>query len=371
MGSCHREGTFETRAANIPDGQNFNRKSMSRLALESSAVQYPLVCHAVDAGWEFVPETDALARRRGEEGMFFYEELEKALLRFNPGVITPDNVASVISSIEAVPPTMEGNRQLLEWMRGRKTVFVPTEKRSRNVTVIDFENPLETGRNVFQVTIEWSFRKHWKKGNRPDVVFLINGVPVALVECKNPKLRNAMEKALVQLRRYELETPEMMVSPQVFNITHLIEYFYGVTWSYERKGLSNWKQELKTLPSVHYAADPPPPPPVYGDNPSDDLSMAAEAPTPPPSYGHQVKSFFDRRRFLDLLGEWIVFFVKDDELKKTVLAQHQSRAAAKVVERCLDPDKTRGLIWHTQGSGKTFTMITAARLLLEGKQPPA
>lgn len=343
---------------------------MSSLALEASTVQYPLVRHAVDAGWEFVSDTDALGKRRGEEGLFFYEELAAALLRLNPGVVTPENVASVITAMEAVPPTMEGNRQLLDWVRGKKTVFVPSEKRSLNVAVVDFEHPLEPGRNVFQVTVEWAFRKHWKKGNRPDVVFLVNGVPVALVECKNPKLRNAMEKALVQLRRYEMETPEMMVAPQVFNITHLIEYFYGVTWTYEGKGVFNWKHQLTAMKGGSYASISPMSSAIYAEYPAEELPLVAETPAPPPSYGEQVKSFFDRERFLLLLGEWIVFFVKDDDLKKTVLGQHQTRAAIKVVNRCLDPEKTRGLVWHTQGSGKTFTMITAARLLLEGKVVP-
>src|SRR5262245_19662338 len=66
-----------------------------------------------------------------------------------------------------------------------------------------------------------------------------------------------------------------------------------------------------------------------------------------------------------MLKEWILFYVKDDELEKTVLRQHQTRAAVKVVQRCADPAKRTGLVWHTQGSGKTFTLITAARLILE------
>jgi len=192
---------------------------------------------------------------------------------------------------------------------------------------------------------------------------------MALVECKNPKLRNAMEKALVQLRRYELETPEMMTAPQVFNITHLIEYFYGVTWNYGRKSIFNWKHHLAEIKAAA-SAGPTPVSTVYSETGFGETALIA-AETPPPTYGEQVKSFFDRGRFVMLLKEWILFFVKDDELKKTVLRQHQTRAAEKVVARCLDSDKTRGLVWHTQGSGKTFTMITAARLLLEGKAPGA
>ena len=68
-----------------------------------------------------------------------------------------------------------------------------------------------------------------------------------------------------------------------------------------------------------------------------------------------------------MLKEWILFYVKDDELHKTILRQHQTRAIEKVIERCADKKKKTGLIWHTQGSGKTFTMITAARQLLENK----
>ncbi|MEK6655287.1 MAG: DEAD/DEAH box helicase family protein, partial [Thermodesulfobacteriota bacterium] len=62
-----------------------------------------------------------------------------------------------------------------------------------------------------------------------------------------------------------------------------------------------------------------------------------------------------------------MFYIKDDELQKTILSQHQARAIEKIVQRCADENKKTGLIWHTQGSGKTFTMITAAQQILENK----
>lgn len=346
---------------------------MINLALEAATVQFPLVRHAVDAGWTFVSEDEALARRGGEGGLFFNDELRAALLRLNPGVVTVENVASVLAEIEAAPPTIEGNKQLLEWLRGQRTTFVPSERRSRNVRLIDFDTPLAPGRNIFHVTVEWAFRQQLKKGNRPDVMFLVNGVPVALVECKNPKLKGAMEKALVQLRRYEKETPEMLVSPQVFNITHLIEYFYGVTWNTERKDIFNWRHNFAAakagLGTTYAQKESTPLHTTDGERASEALPLAADDATGerPPSYAEQVRTFFDRERFLTLLREWILFYTKDDDLKKTVLRQHQTRAIEKVVVRCRDPQKTRGLVWHTQGSGKTFTMITAARLLLAGQ----
>jgi type I restriction enzyme R subunit len=298
------------------------------LANEAGTVQFPLVKHAAEVGWTIVPETDALTKRGGEAGLFFYKELEDALLRLNPGIVTPDNVQAIIQRMESVPNTIEGNREILEWLRGNRTVFVESEKRHRNVALIDFR---DIARNEYQVTYEWTFRALNKKGNRADVVFLINGIPVAIVENKNPALPDAMERAITQLRRYQLETPELLTMPQVFNVTHLVEYFYGVTWNYARKNIFKWKEQ------------------------------------PEETYKRAVYSFFGHCAFLAMLKEWVLFFLKDDELQKTVLRQHQTRAAVKVVERCGDPKKKTGLVWHTQGSGKTFTLITAARLILEDK----
>jgi type I restriction enzyme R subunit len=68
------------------------------------------------------------------------------------------------------------------------------------------------------------------------------------------------------------------------------------------------------------------------------------------------------------LGHWILFYVEDGETRKSVLRQHQRTAIGKIVARCEDTGKKRGLVWHTQGSGKTFTLLTAARLILEEKE---
>lgn len=295
---------------------------------ELSNVQIPFVRHAEGVGWEIVSPEVSLGKRGGAAGLFYYPELEAALLRLNPGVVTPENVQSVIQELDALPSTMQGNRDMLEWLRGSRTIAVPQEKRRRNVALIDYA---DVDKNSFQVTYEWEYTPRARKGNRADVVFLVNGIPVAIVENKNPKIGDAMERAIKQLRRYEMETPEMLASAQVFNVTHLIDYLYGVTWNYSRKNVFVWKEKRSE------------------------------------TFQEAVQSFFRKPTFLRMLKDWILFYVKDDELQKTILRQHQTRAAVKVVERCADPKKQRGLIWHTQGSGKTFTLITAARLVLEDR----
>ena len=75
------------------------------LANEAGTVQFPLVKHAAEICWKVVSDTEALRRRGGEAGLFFYKELEDALLRLNPGIVTPDNVQAIIQRMESVPNT--------------------------------------------------------------------------------------------------------------------------------------------------------------------------------------------------------------------------------------------------------------------------
>src|SRR5205823_13565789 len=78
-----------------------------------------------------------------------------------------------------------------------------------------------------------------------------------------------------------------------------------------------------------------------------------------------VKHFLAPDRIVRVLHDYVKFVRKEDELSKIVLAPHQMRAVERSVGRTRDEKKSRGLIWHTQGSGKTHTMITIARRLTE------
>lgn len=300
------------------------------LGSERTTVQDPLIGYAVEIGWVYLSPEQALTLRRGESGTLLYPLLADKLITLNPGIVTVENVDQVIGKIEGVRNNIEGNYEVLAWLRGERSIFVESEKCQKNVTVIDFEHPAN---NAFHVTDEWHFTNgihQWdKKANRPDVIFLINGIPVAIIETKSARKAEGIADGFAQVQRYHRETPEMLTAPQVFNVTHLIDFYYGVTWNSDRKDFFNWKDEEKG------------------------------------NFEKKVKRFFARERFLKILGEWIVFYKKDDELRKIVLRQHQTRAVEKVIERALDPEKRTGLIWHTQGSGKTFTMIKVAEQILE------
>ena len=302
---------------------------------ERDAVQNPMLRYADEIGWESISASQAMQMRGGDANLYFADVLDSQLLKLNGEVLDEDRCKEIPRQLKLLNSTREGNRESLAWLRGERSIFVPSQDRERNVTLIDFDTPDD---NLFHVTDEWRQRNAVYR-NRADVVFLINGIPVAVVETKSTHKRDGLAEGVDQIRRYHRETPEMFTTAQLFGVTQLLDFFYGVTWNTSRKNLFNWK--------------------------ADD----------PASYEDKVKTFFDPARFLKTLRESIIFLSKDDELTKVVLRQHQTRAVEQVIERVHDPTKRRGLIWHTQGSGKTLTMITiASRLLRRGggkrKNPP-
>ncbi len=295
---------------------------------EAKSVQFPMVKHASAVGWEQLTPEEAEGMRRGRANMLFPEVLENKLREFNPW-LTEDQARAIVESIEAVPATIEGNREVLRWLRGERQWSDENEQRHRPVQVVDYAFP---DKNALHVTWEWKVEPPSRaKGNRADVMFVLNGIPVTIVEHKNPKDRDALTKAVTQLRRYEKETPELLTQAQLHNETHLIDYWYGVTWNVNRRMLFKWKH------------------------------------TSDESYRDAVQAFFEPRDFLRTLREWVLFYAEDGETRKSVLREHQRGAVDAVVERCADATKNRGLIWHTQGSGKTFTLLTAAQLILSQK----
>jgi type I restriction enzyme R subunit len=295
------------------------------LGSERKAVQNPLIRYATEVGWTYVGPDEALRLRRGRESAVFHDVLVAQLQRLNPGVVDERAAGEIISRLVHVRPHIEGNLQAWEFLNGLRAVFVEAERRERNVRFLDTQN---VENNTFHVTDEFSFT-NGTHTIRPDVVFLINGVPILIVETKAATELEGIAKALDQIRRYHREGPELLSILQLHSLTHLVQYYYGATWNLERKGLFNWRDEQA------------------GD------------------FETLIKTFVEPHRILRVLTEFILFVRVDGELSKAVLRPHQMRAAERVVQRARDPKKRRGLVWHTQGSGKTYTMITVAKRLID------
>ena len=206
---------------------------------ERHTVQNPLLRYATEVGWTYLSPEEALRLRRGETGLVLHEVLVRQLQRLNPGVVDAQKAEEVIRRLLQVPPSIEGNLEAWEFLKGLKTVFVEAERRERNIRFLD---PVNVEVNTFHVTEEFRF-SNGTYTIRPDVVFLVNGIPVLIVETKAATRLEGIAEALEQIRRYHREGPELMALLQLFNLTHLVQYYYGATWNLSRKALFNWRDE--------------------------------------------------------------------------------------------------------------------------------
>ena len=319
---------------------------------EHRTVQEPMTRYSTHVNWVELTQQEADLLRKGTNGLLLYDVFLNQVQRLNPGVVDLNEAQALADRLTRVRANIQGNLEAWEYLRGHKTVFVPAEKRERNVRLIDFD---QWENNIFHVTQELRYTGG-RKPIRIDIAYFVNGIPILLVETKAAHKRDALSAALKQVRRYHDQGAPMLALMQLFAITHLVRFYYGPTWNTERKALINWRTSIGT--------------PREGDQPA----------APPQQHGHGacpdfetlVKDFVHPARVVRVLRDFILFVHRDGELTKVVLRPHQMRAVEKVLQRAEEAvqppsdhkPKRRGLIWHTQGSGKTFTMITIARRLL-------
>ena len=298
---------------------------------EHKTVQARLLKYAEAIGWTFVPREQAEQRRGGTPAsaplsLFFDDLLDAKVREFNPRYTEAED--TLLGQFRHLHTDIYGNREFVERLRNRGKFLDHEENRERDLILIDYNDPT---RNVYEVTEEWAFH-NGRYSTREDVVFLINGIPVLVIECKNATKDEAIALGVDQIRRYHRETPELFISQQLFTAIDAIGFSYGVSWNTVRRNIFNWK---------------------------DAEAGRLEA---------KVKSFCAIPQVLAFLKDYIIFAEKDEELNKYILRQHQTGAVDATVGRALAPDRTRGLVWHTQGSGKTFTMIKAAERLFRAPE---
>jgi type I restriction enzyme R subunit len=314
---------------------------MAKKPGEHKTVQARILEYAQQVGWTYVSREESESRR-GFDGdavtahdkarpasLFFGDLLFTKVQEFNPRYQEAEG--AIIGALQTLTTDVFGNRDCLSYLRNERKFFDADEQRELDLVLIDYE---DMGRvpddrwNTYEVTEEFVVRND-SYGTREDVVFLINGIPVLVIECKNATKTEAIALGVDQIRRYHNETPEVMVPEMIFTATEAIGFSYGVTWSLARRSIFNWKNaEVGNLEA-------------------------------------KIKSFCDIPTVLRFLRDFILFAEKDEELQKIILRQHQTTAVERVVERALDNHRSRGLVWHTQGSGKTYTMIKAAELLFK------
>lgn len=197
------------------------------------------------------------------------------------------------------------------------------------VWIVDFE---KTDNNDWLAVNQFTVVEG-QSNRRPDVVVFLNGLPLGVIELKNPADENATTKdAFNQLQTYKKEVPSLFPYSEIFVVSDGIEARAGtLTADWE------WFLPWRT---------------IEGED---------VAPKGLPELEVLIKGIFEKRRFLDLIRYFIVFEVDGPEIAKKMAVYHQFHAVNKAIEctvKAAAPygDKRVGVVWHTQGSGKSLTM---------------
>lgn len=289
---------------------------------EYRLVEKPALDALAALGWQVLSPAQALAMREEENRAILKPVLIDALRDLNG--IGAGDAEAIYNDLATLSDNEDWQRKL----RGGYSRRLTGENRDSPITLIDFK---DTCRNRFHVTSQ--FRVASQRPRIPDVVLFVNGIPLVVIEAKSPlKATARAEEAFEQIKQYERDIPRLFASNAFNIVTDGMATLYGATGS----------------PSQFYApwADAwPHTPGDFPDNLSKDLWCLCE-----PS------------RLLDLLAHFIVFEVDPETGKKIkkVCRYQQFRAVNKAVERVVAGEHRKGLIWHTQGSGKSLTMVFLA-----------
>ncbi|GJE45889.1 type I restriction endonuclease subunit R [Methylobacterium soli] len=224
--------------------------------------------------------------------------------------------------------TLSDNEEWQRKLRGAYSRRLTGDARDRPIVLIDFKNP---DRNSYHIVCQ--FRVSAQRSRVPDIVVFVNGIPIVVIEAKSPlKTSNTAEEAFEQIKQYERDIPRLFGSNAFNLITDGITTLYGATGA-----------------SSQFYAPWPDAWPRSREDFADDLAK-------------DLWCLLEPARLLDLLAHFIVFET-DPETKKTVkkvCRYQQFRAVNKAVARVADGQLKKGLIWHTQGSGKSLTMVFLA-----------
>lgn len=340
----------------------------------------------VAMGYQYISCEDALKQRGGDAGNFILTdvaalklmEINEYEVNGNKYKFSEKDVRDAIDELEHVQyegliDTAQKIYNTIMPTSGGKTIKVNVggKNASKNFRFIDFENPEN---NSFHVTAE--FVASGKQNIRPDIVCFVNGIPFAVIE--NKKSSVAVKEALDQMNRNQ--GPEFC--PKLFTYTQLLVGTNGKELQYGTTGTPNkfyavWKEKGVSIEDVNERTKS-----LIGQKVSDDVYTQILTDLNGYTAGHKQKTdrlpteqdrgitaLFEPARLLDLTKNYILF---DAGVKK--LSRYQQYFAIhKMLKRVDEIETTEkgitrrkgGLVWHTQGSGKSLTMVMFVKALIE------
>jgi len=295
-------------------------------------------------GYRFAEGADLLGEREGgsERQVILRDTLARKLRQIN-GDIADATVAEAIRALE--PPgagsLIEINQQLHTLLSRWATIEVRTAEGSvgRSVRYIDFDNPEN---NDFLVAEEFTVRGPDGR-KRADLVIFVNGIPVVVIECKEPGNRNGIAEAVGDLRTYQEEIPRLFYTAHFTIALKGTDARYGTVGT-EVKYYRKWEDPFPIA--------------------KDDLGKMIGR--PPLNQDFLLAGLLSKANLLEMLRTFVVFDTDGGRVVKKVARYQQYQAVNLAMERILDQRDNRplrergGTIWHTQGSGKSLTMLWLA-----------
>ena len=217
--------------------------------------------------------------------------------------------------------------------------FLDGEERSAIVYLADYQKPEN---NSFIIANQWTFIENSNK--RPDIILFLNGLPVVLVELKSPSREETdASEAYRQLRNYMQEIPSMFVYNAICVMSDQLTSKAGTITSGEDRFME-WKTKDGDYENTQYA-----------------------------QFDTFFEGIFQKERLLDIIKNFICFSNEGINSFKILAGYHQYFAVRKAVEstkKATVTDGKGGVFWHTQGSGKSFSMVFYAHLLQEALDSP-
>ena len=362
---------------------------------EDHISQIPALQLLINMGYHYLNQEEALAARGGKtSGILLEDILRKQLHSINKARVsssksvpfTDSNIENAIIALRDIP-MVDGYMTTSERIYELLTLGVSLDQsiegdsKSFDLQYINWQQP---EKNIFHVTEEFSvLRSGLKEHYRPDIVLFVNGIPLCVIECKRPDMKEPLAQAISQNLRNQQEDgirPLYAMAQLVMAVT-VNEGGYATTGTPE-KFWAQWQEDFKKpnavvdkekesrfRESVNRLKNTPIEESVkkrlfnerfyYVRAHFDALEKEEIKATPQDEY---IYSLCDKKRLLDLAYNFTLF---DNGAKK--VARYQQffaiKKAMKQIKKANNGQRTGGVVWHTQGSGKSLTMVMLAQAI--------
>ncbi len=268
---------------------------------------------------------------------FYRADLLVSMRRLNPS-LPADAMEQGIKQITniSIGTLEQNNEQFTLWMQNGLEVgyLQDGEERTALMRLINYERP---ERNLFKVVNQWRVEEY--KNKRCDMVVMVNGLPLVVVELKSAVSEDAtIDDAYKQIKNYQQSIPSLF-SYNAFNVISDMSETRAGTITAKEARYMEWKTEDGSYESTLIA-----------------------------DYRTFFLGMFQQRRLLDILQNYICFDKNQGRYAKILTAYHQYYAVGKALERtkeAVEGNGKIGVFWHTQGSGKSLSMVFYAHQLVQ------